>query len=32
MPGRFTGASEIVIETFTAREGYLSVLNTAPGE
>ena len=24
-----TGASEIVIETFTAREGYLSVLNTA---
>lgn len=23
-----TGASEIVIETFTAREGYLSVLNT----
>jgi hypothetical protein len=24
-----SGASEIVIETFTAREGYLSVLNTA---
>ena len=24
-----TGASEIAIETFTAREGYLSVLNTA---